>query len=173
MRVRRAELADVDALVSLVNSAYRGESAKVGWTTEADLLDGQRVDREGIEKLIAFDDSSILVAEEEGVLVGCVEVKNGDKGSYIGMLTVNPTLQNRGLGRQLLSYAEEYAREKGSIRAFMTVIGVRSELIAWYERRGYRRTGERRDFPTHDPRFGLPKVAGNLLQFEVLEKHLD
>lgn len=172
MRVRLAERRDAEGLVSLVNSAYRGDDAKKGWTTEADLLGGQRVDVEGMKLLLSAPDSVVFLAEDSDSFIGCVEVKSTEKGCYIGMLTVDPTLQNKGVGKVLLQHAEEYAARNGSPRAFMTVIGVREELIAWYERRGYRRTGAQQDFPTHDPRFGIPKVAPEMLRFEVLEKTL-
>jgi len=172
MKVRMAQRPDAERLVALVNSAYRGDGAKKGWTTEADLLGGQRVDVQGMELLLNAPDSVILLAEDSEGFIGCVEVKSTEQGCYIGMLTVDPTLQNKGVGKILLEHAEEYAAGKGSPRAFMTVIGVREELIAWYERRGYRRTGVQQDFPTHDPRFGIPKVAPEMLRFEVLEKTL-
>jgi ribosomal protein S18 acetylase RimI-like enzyme len=171
--VAPARAADAEAIVALVNSAYRGESSRAGWTTEADLLGGQRVDAEGIRALVAAPDKRLLVHRSpDGDLLACVLLeRKGSDGCYIGMVTVRPTLQAAGLGRRLLAAAEKYAAaELGASYAEMTVIGVRAELIAWYERRGYARTGERRPFPYGDARFGLPQRPD--LEFEVLAKQL-
>jgi ribosomal protein S18 acetylase RimI-like enzyme len=169
MVYRRAALADVAAIVALVNSAYRGDSSRSGWTTEADLLGGQRTDAEEISGLIAQDDSMILLCLSGAEIIGSVHLEMMDAATaYMGMLVIRPLLQRGGLGKQFIREAEGIAAaEWGVARMRMQVITLRHELIAYYERRGYRRTGEISRFPT-DPRFGLPKVAG--LQFEVLEK---
>jgi ribosomal protein S18 acetylase RimI-like enzyme len=169
--VRLATLADTTALAALVNSAYRGDSSKAGWTTEADLLGGQRVDAEGMRETLRAPGSVILVHEQAGELAACVNLEHTGADCYLGMLTIRPTLQAGGIGRQLLAAAESYAREHWQAkRMHMTVIAQRAELIAWYERRGYRRTGRTKPFPYGDERFGLPKRAD--LYFEVLEKLL-
>ncbi len=169
---RCATAADVDAIVALVNSAYRGEASRAGWTTEADILGGQRTDAEEISRLIAEDGSAILLCLLSGEIIGSVHVERVDATTvYMGMLVIRPLLQGQGLGRCLMDEAERFVRaEWGAARMQMQVITLRHELIAYYERRGYRRTGEIRSFPATDPRFGLPKVEG--LIFEVLEKSL-
>lgn len=172
MKFRIADPRDVPALHALIESAYRGESAKAGWTHEADLLDGQRTDAQELSAIVGDDAQVILLAEVGSALHGCVLV--ADKGAgrgYLGMLTVRPDLQSAGLGAALLSEAEGLARNVLAASTMeMTVIKRRRELIAWYERRGYRDTGREAPFPSHDPRFGLPKVDD--LVFVVMEKAL-
>jgi len=169
VRYRDAVPADIPALVALVESAYRGESSRVGWTTEADLLGGQRTDAEDIAALLGDAAARILLAVEAEDVVGCVLLRREPGGAYLGMLAVKPALQTRGLGKALLAEAEGRARgELGAARVRMTVIEQRTELIAWYERRGYRRTGATEAFPYGNPRFGLPKRPD--LRFVVLEK---
>jgi ribosomal protein S18 acetylase RimI-like enzyme len=171
MITRPATTADVPPLVALVNSAYRGDSSKVGWTTEADLLDGQRVDVEGLTETIVRPGTVILLHERDHALVGCVHLERTGQDCYLGMLTIQPMAQGAGLGRQMLEAAERWALEHWSSRTIhMTVIVQRTELIAWYERRGYHRTGERKLFPYGDERFGLPRRDD--LAFEVLRKPL-
>ena len=163
---------DVPALHRLVESAYRGDSAKAGWTHEADLLGGQRTDEAELLGMIADASRVILLAEIDGVLTGCVQVADQGEGlAYLGLLTVDPARQAGGLGRRLLDAAEaEAAARFVATRMEMTVIRQRAELIAWYERRGYRLTGETRPFPLDDERFGLPRTRE--LEFVVLEKTL-
>ena len=168
---RLATPADVAAIVPLVESAYRGDVSRKGWTTEADLLDGQRTDPAGVAELIAKPGSCMLLAERDGALLACANLeKRGDAG-YFGMFSVRPDLQGAGIGRAMLAEAERLAREDWHCREMqMTVISVRDELIAWYERRGYRRTGIYSPFPYGDARFGLPKRDD--LRFELLVKAL-
>ena len=163
---RAAILDDVAALHPLIERAYRGETAKAGWTHEADLLFDTRTSAEELSALIADPDRLILLAHMDGALVGCVQVARvGDDLAYLGMLTVEPTLQASGLGRRLLDAAETEAVARFAARRMeMTVIHRRAELIAWYQRRGYRPTGETRPFPVDPPR---PE-----LEFVVLEKGL-
>jgi ribosomal protein S18 acetylase RimI-like enzyme len=169
---RCATAADVDAIVALVNSAYRGESSRAGWTTEADILGGQRTDAQEISRLIAEEGSAILLCLRAGEIIGSAHVERMDTATaYMGMLVIRPVLQGQGLGRCLMDEAERFVRaEWGAARMQMQVITLRHELIAYYERRGYLRTGETKPFPATDPRFGLPKVEE--LTFEVLEKTL-
>ena len=169
---RRATAADIDAIVALVNSAYRGDSSRAGWTTEADLLGGQRTDAGEISRLITEDDSAILLCFRDDELIGSAHLERLDAATaYIGMLVIKPVLQGKGLGRHLLTEAERFAgTEWKTLRMRMQVISLRGELIAYYERRGYKRNGETIPFPATNPRFGLPKVEG--LMFEVLEKFL-
>jgi GNAT superfamily N-acetyltransferase len=163
---------DAEELVAFVNSAYRGESSKRGWTTEADLLGGQRTDLENIRELLSAEGSRVEFAcARDGALIGCVHLKRESDGScYLGMLTVDPARQGKGIGRLILQRSDAVARAWGCRRMRMTVISARSELIAYYERCGYSRTGARMPFPEDDPRFGLPKTRG--LMFVELDKPL-
>ena len=163
---RAATPDDVAALHPLIERAYRGETAKAGWTHEADLLFDTRTSAEELSALIADPDRVILLAQRDDALVGCVQVARvGDDRAYIGLLTVEPTLQASGLGRRLLDAAETEAVARFAARRIeMTVIHRRAELIAWYERRGYAPTGETRPFPVDPPRPDL--------EFMVLEKGL-
>jgi ribosomal protein S18 acetylase RimI-like enzyme len=192
---RNATLADVSAVVELVESAYRGEASRAGWTTEADLLDGQRTDEIEISEIIRGAHSRIRLAEQSPAglqildqiqahtpsqeralphaasLVGCVRIENAGDAGYIGMVSVLPTLQSAGIGRQLLHEAERVIRDELRLpRARMTVIGQRDTLIAWYQRRGYSLTGKQEKFPYGQPRAGTPRRDD--LYFEVLEKTL-
>lgn len=169
---RPATLADVDRLQPLVHSAYRGDSARRGWTHEADLLDGQRIDVAALRAILNDPAEAIILAEQDGALVGCVRVTGLGGGlSSLGLLAVDPPGQGAGVGRRLTAAAEAEARGRSSsTRMEMTVIAQRAELIAWYERRGYARTGETRPFPATDPRFGLPRRDD--LAFVVLERDL-
>lgn len=169
---RPAGLDDLEALHALVTRAYRGDAARLGWTHEADLLDGQRTDVESLSEVISDPDKVILLARHGGVLIGCVMLSRQDDGSaYLGMLSVDPVRQASGLGRLLLAAAEaEAAARYQADRIEMTVIRQRPELIAWYERRGYRLTGTTAAFPMDDERFGLPKRRD--LEFVVLSKPL-
>jgi ribosomal protein S18 acetylase RimI-like enzyme len=169
---RRAEAADIPALLALIENAYRGDGARRGWTHEADLLDGQRTDLDALSEIIADPAQCMLLAEADGALVGCVLVaEQGEDVAYLGMLTVDPALQNSGLGRALIEAAERHARALGARVVEMSVIRQRPELIAWYERRGYLLTGLEKPFPLDDPRFGLPKRRD--LAFVVLAKVID
>lgn len=170
--IRPATPADIPALHMLVESAFRGDSARGGWTHEADLLDGQRTDPTALAEAIADPDRTILIALDGDATIGCVEVKRaGMARSALGLLSVRPDRQATGLGRRLVAAAEDHARtDYGAARMEMTVIAARGELIAWYERLGYRRTGENRPFPMDDPRFGLPRMP---LSFAVLERSIE
>jgi len=171
MHLEPATSDDLPALHALVESAYRGESARRGWSHEADLLEGQRTDLAALEATLADTEQHLLVFRDNEVLRACVALTTkGDGLAYLGMLTVDPKRQGAGLGRLILAAAEEHAAAFGASRVEMTVIAQRSELIAWYERRGYALTGEQRPFPHGDPRFGLPRRDD--LIFAVMEKTL-
>ena len=166
MIVRAATEQDVEAVVALVESAYRGESSRAGWTTEADLLDGQRTDADAVAEVVPH----LLLAADERGLVGCCTLVPKDSHAYFGMFAVTPALQSGGVGSVLLAAAEERARALGLAYVEMTVLTQRTELIAFYRRRSYVVTDERRAFPYGDERFGRPRLDD--LDFTVLVKPL-
>ncbi|KWT57554.1 GCN5 family acetyltransferase [Streptomyces albus subsp. albus] len=169
---RAATEADVPALVALIESAYRGDASREGWTTEADLLEGQRTDPEGVAAVVGAPDSVLLVAENAGETVACCQLEHRGDHVYFGMFAVRPGLQGGGLGKVVMAEAERTARARWNAAEMrMTVIRQRSDLIAWYERRGYRRTGTMFPFPYGDERFGIPRRPD--LEFELLVKTLD
>lgn len=149
LAVRPAEATDLDALHPVIERAYRGDSARSGWTHEADILDGQRTDIAALRAILDTPATHLLVAHDGPTIIGCVQITDrGDGLCYLGLLCIEPTLQAGGLGRCLLDAADDAARDQfGATIMEMTVIEARTELIAYYERRGYRATGERRDFP--------------------------
>ncbi|MFL4902522.1 GNAT family N-acetyltransferase [Streptomyces sp. MMS24-I2-30] len=168
---RDATDADVDTLVALVESAYRGDSSRVGWTTEADILQGQRTDPEDVLKVIKSPDSKLLTVWRQDQVVACCQLEHRGDHAYFGMFAVSPTLQGTGVGKLVIAEAERRARETWAVTEMhMTVISVRADLIAFYERRGYRRTGRMTPFPYGDERFGIPQRDD--LQFELLVKEL-
>jgi ribosomal protein S18 acetylase RimI-like enzyme len=169
---RVAGSADVAAIVRLVESAYRGDASRAGWTTEADLLDGQRTDADAVLSGIVSRTARCLLAFAVDRLVACCQLEPHDDGScHFGMFAVDPSHQAGGIGRAVLDEAERVARDELNAHTMeMTVIAQRSELIEWYERRGYRRSGETRPFPYGDERFGLPRRDD--LHFVVLTKQL-
>lgn len=158
---------DISELNILVNSAYRGESSKKGWTTEEHLLGGIRTDEEGLLQTLNNKAITVLKYTDNDKIIGTVSLEKQGNKLYLGMLTVSPELQGGGIGKQLLKAAELFAKEENIPHIVMTVISVRTELIAWYERHGYMRTGETKPFPMDDPNFGKPKA---FLEFIVLEK---
>lgn len=167
--ITKAIVEDAPALETLVNSAYRGDSSRQGWTTEADILDGTRTDAAAIADLIQTPGTTLLKYVEENNILACVELKKENGKLYLGMLTVKPSLQGKGIGKLLLKEAEEEAKRQNCTSIFMTVISVRKELIDWYVRHGYQLTGERKPFAFNDLRFGQPKQK---LEFIVLQKNL-
>lgn len=171
LQFRTANEADIAALVPVINAAYRGDQSRVGWTTEADLVEGDRVTTKEVAALIAHLDTVILLCLLDELIVGTVELRRQGLEAYLGMLVVNPRLQTRGIGKQLLAAAEEFVVSQWrSTSIVLSVISVRDELIKFYERRGYKRTGVFADFPE---RLGQssPIVLG--LQLEQLSKSLD
>ncbi|MDE2039147.1 MAG: GNAT family N-acetyltransferase [Elusimicrobia bacterium] len=170
MSFRAASSPDAAALAAFVNAAYRGEGSKRGWTSEADFLGGQRADEAMLREMIEEPSSVVELAFDSGELVGCVYLRKEPDCCYLGMLAVAPRRQGLGLGRSLLERAEETARRWDRRRLRMTVLAQRAELIAYYERRGFKRTGGQEPFPK-DPRYGLPKIEG--LVFTELAKDLE
>jgi GNAT superfamily N-acetyltransferase len=169
--LRPATSDDVDAVVALVESAYRGDASRAGWTTEADLLDGQRTDPAAVADTVRGDGVILLAEDPPGVLVACCQLDPRGDVCHFGLFAVDPTRQGGGIGDRLLAAAEDTARVSFAARMMeMTVIAQRDALIAWYERRGYRRTGETRPFPYGDERFGIPRRDD--LHFVVLSKPL-
>jgi ribosomal protein S18 acetylase RimI-like enzyme len=167
--ISKATLQDVPELNILVNSAYRGESSKKGWTTEEHLLGGIRTDEGDLSELLQKKNVTILKYTESGKIIGSVYLEKQAYKLYLGMLTVSPELQGGGIGKKLMQAAEDFAIENNIHKVSMTVISVRKELIEYYERRGYKKTGETKPFPMNDPKFGLPKQH---LDFIVMEKEL-
>ena len=169
---RFAKARDVPAIVALVESAYRGDASREGWTTEADLLDGNRTDDQAVESVLAAPGSVMLLAESGGQLAAsCHLDRNAGEAVYLGMLAVQPSSQRQGWGRQVLAEAERVARADWSATTMtMTVIAQRPELIAWYQRRGYLPTGETKPFPYGEDRGGVPRRSD--LHFVVLAKPL-
>lgn len=167
--VQKASVSDLATIAQLVNSAYRGEHSRKGWTTETDLMDGNRTDAEALVELAANPDVTIMKFERDGRIVGCMELRKNGHRLYVGMLSVEPSIQGGGIGKQLLAAAEEFALQHGCSHTFMTVISARAELLAWYLRHGYLDTGERIPFHHNDTRFGVPRQK---LELAVLEKFL-
>jgi ribosomal protein S18 acetylase RimI-like enzyme len=167
---RTAARNEAGLIAALVNSAYRGESSKQGWTTEADLLDGTRTNEADIEGMIARAGSLVLLCVEDADIIGCAHLERRDATCELGMLVTRPGLQRRGIGKELMRAAEAAARETWDIRTItMSVISARHELIAFYERRGYQRTGRRKPFVADDTH-GYPRSQP--VEFEIMEKHL-
>lgn len=174
LQYRIATSKDTTILLPLIRSAYRGKDSSAGWTTEADLVADERIDAAGLLSKINAPQSFILIAEDEqGLLISCCEVvwpKGGDS-AYFGLFAVDPTRQGGGIGRQVLTYAEEFAQRQWGVRKMeMMVIWLREDIIAWYARRGYQKTGETRPFPYAELVNGV--ALRDDLYFDVLVKNL-
>ena len=170
MDILPASSPDIPALVALLNNAYRGEQSKQGWTTEADLVEGElRTDEKTLDQLMHAEGAVILkCTAETGTIIGSVYLQKRGNKLYLGMLSVSPFLQAKGIGKKLMLAAETYARSQKCQSVFMRVISVRDELIAWYERLGYKKTGLLEPFPSDD-RFGRPVQP---IEFAIMEKNL-
>lgn len=156
---------DIDALVALINRAYRGDT---GWTRETDIVAGNRITTKAVTQLIGNPEAHLLTARQSARLVACVCVEATAEEAHIGTFAVDPELQNQGIGKQVLHAAERYAIEMlGVTRISMTVVSQRPELIAFYERHGYRRSGIVSAYPLHLD-VGTPLHEG--LTMERLEK---
>ena len=175
MLLRPAEEADYPEIIALANVAYRGtEGAAVSWNLEIGILEGQRMDESLLREELAEKPDGFLMTlrEQEGaLLLGTFWLDpKGDGVWHLSLFMVKPEQQNRGIGRMLLAAAEEFATERGGRRMRMSVLHVRDTLNAWYERRGYRLTGETEPFPYGDDRYGRP--LRDDLHFVILEKQL-
>ena len=168
MNIAAATPEDIEQLNKLINGAYRGEQSKAGWTTEADLLDGIRTDEQSLQDLIATPGAVFLKYIENDIILGCVYLEKDKDKMYLGMLTVSPGEQAKGIGKNLLAASEKYALEQQCTFIEMTVISARKELIAWYEKMGFLNTGQTKPFPD-DVRFGIPKQP---LEFIVMQKKI-
>jgi len=167
--ITKASLEDVSSLNKLINSAYRGESSKKGWTTEANILEGKRTTEDELIEIIQDQKNTILKYSENDEIIGCVLLKQKENELYLGMLTVSPELQNSGIGKKLMQQAEISALNLGVSKIVMTVISVREELISWYKRHGFVDTGLREPFPVSDV---FSQTTNEPLEFMVLEKRI-
>ncbi len=163
--LRAATPADAPALTNLINQAYRSAPAQAGWTAEGHLLAGPRIDEAALLTMLAAAPAVLLQADISGQPVGCVYLEPRGDSLYLSMLAVAPDAQAHGLGRQLLAAAEDHARQAGCQQIHMSVLAQRPELLAWYERQGYRRTGASEPFPA-TTRFGQPRQPLTLLTLE-------
>jgi ribosomal protein S18 acetylase RimI-like enzyme len=167
LQIVTATITDIPQMVALINKAYRGEAARKGWTHEADLIDGdRRTDADELKDLLKTEQATFLVAKLDDEIAGSVFLEQQGNELYLGMLSVDPLKQDQGIGRKLIRASEEFAIQQGCDAIVMTVISVRKELIAWYERLGYKDTGKRKPFPEDEP-FGIPKKP---LEFIILKK---
>jgi GNAT superfamily N-acetyltransferase len=166
IRFKTATNQNAQEIANLVNSAYRGEYSQQGWTTEASLLGGQRTDAESLQRLIDSPLNQIEIAYEgeSQSIIGSVHlIQEIPDTLYFGMLTVEPRAQAKGLGKIILKHVENIALRYGLKRIRFTVIPNRTELVAFYQRRGFNATGKSEPFPEQDPKFGMPKVEGLIL----------
>jgi GNAT superfamily N-acetyltransferase len=165
-----ASAGDSNRITSLVNSVYRGENSKKGWTTEADFLEGIRITEEKIKEIIQSEKDIIILALEDQKLTGCVHLENARQYSYLGMLSVDVNCQDKGIGKILITECERYTKEVFRLNEIrMKVISRRTELIEYYKRRGYLLTGEKESFDSTEGTFGTPKEK---LYFITLVKNL-
>jgi ribosomal protein S18 acetylase RimI-like enzyme len=167
--ITKATTEDVSNLNILINSGYRGEYSKKGWTTEANILEGSRTNEAELSEIIADDKNTMLKFTENNTIIGCVLLVQKEQQLYLGMLTVSPELQNSGIGKKLLQQAEAHAQALDLPKIVMTVISLREELIAWYKRHGYVDTGEKEAFLVNDIHISIVEQP---LEFIVLEKRI-
>ena len=170
MPILSATIEDIPELVALINSAYRGEDSKKGWTTEADIIQGTlRIDEPALAELMNLKYARFLkYVNERGRIDGCVYIEKKGESMYLGILSVSPAEQAKGIGRQLMKEAQIHAQEMSCTRIFMRVISIREELIIWYEKQGYHKTELREPFP-RDTGFGIPVLP---VEFMIMEKRI-
>lgn len=165
-----AGLKDAEKITALVNSVYRGENSKKGWTTEADFLSGIRITEVKVKEIIEGKNDVIILALLEGIIIGGVHLENAGSYSYLGMLSVDVYFQDKGIGKILINECERYTKEVlGLSEIRMKVISRRTELIEYYNRRGYSATGELEEFGAQGDTFG---DTVEKLYFETLTKSL-
>ena len=167
--ITKATLQDIPLLNILINSAYRGETSKKGWTTEAHLLEGKRTTEEELTEIILDSKNTFLKFTENDQIIGSVLLVEKEHQLYVGMLTVSPELQNSGIGKKMLAEAENHAKSLALFTLSMTVVSVRTELIAWYKRHAYVDTGKREPFPSSDIHIN---ISDKPLEFIYLEKKI-
>ena len=163
----KAELIDAAALTELVNSAYRGEASRDGWTTEADLLDGLRITTPEVATLIKREDAFVLIGVLRDQVIASIACEHLENTAKFGLIAVKPTLQNKGYGREMIKAAEAITAREWRVAGFyMSVITLRTELIEFYERLGFERSGQFEDFP-QNPALWQPKVPALALEYLV------
>jgi GNAT superfamily N-acetyltransferase len=163
----KAELSDAAAIAELVNSAYRGEASRVGWTTEADLLNGLRITTSEVATLIKRDDAFVLIGVLRDQVVASIACERLENTAKFGLIAVKPTLQNKGYGREMIQAAEAITLREWRVAGyFMAVITLRTELIEFYERLGFEHSGQFEDFPVK-PELWQPKVEALALEYLV------
>lgn len=161
---------DVEEICNLVNLCYRGEASKKGWTTEANMLTGIRVSTEEISDIIRKHDSFIFKFTQNNIIISTVLLEIHDNQLYLGMLCVDPNLQNNGTGKKMLKFATDFAIKNNKNKIIMTVISERESLIKWYNRHGYIDNGKREPFPASHNK---DVISGTKLEFVVLEKTIN
>ncbi|TXI16858.1 MAG: GNAT family N-acetyltransferase [Nitrosomonas sp.] len=165
--LRKAVYEQAQAIADLVNLTYRGD---IGWTTEASIISGDRTSRNEIQAALMDPDAYFFITSQAQLLTSCIYVAKKQDYAYIGFFSVHPSLQGKGLGKFVLAQTEIFAMETMRVRKFiMFVVSQRQELIAFYERRGYVRTGRIETYPVQT-NIGVPKISG--LTIEYLEKIL-
>jgi ribosomal protein S18 acetylase RimI-like enzyme len=167
--IEKTVIKDVSELCVLINSAYRGEISKKGWTTEANMLEGIRIDENELIGIIKQPNANIFKFIENRKIISCVLLDIQESKLYLGMLCVNPELQNNGIGKKMLDFAVDYALKNNLPKIIMTVISERLELISWYNRNGFYDNGTREPFPENHID---DVISGEKLEFIVLEKSI-
>ncbi|WP_428233153.1 GNAT family N-acetyltransferase [Flavobacterium sp.] len=167
--IEKATLQDISKLTALINSAYRGKNSKKGWTTESHLLEGKRTTEKELTDIILNPKNTFLKFTENQQIIGSVLFEEQDHQLYLGMLTVSPELQNSGIGKKMLAEGENHAKTLGLSIISITVVSVRSELIAWYKRHGYVETGQREAFPESEIHINISEKP---LEFIYLKKQI-
>lgn len=175
MHLEPASEPDFPAIINLVNAAYRGRGQVASWNIETGIIEGTRLTDSLLrEDLATKPDAHFLVTRDpaNGTIMGTVWLEPVEGRTwYLGLFTIDPGLQKLHLGSALLSAAEDFVRSRGGNVIRIGVLNARDALIAWYERRGYARTGETEPYPYDDHRFGTP--LRDDLNFVILEKQLN